>query len=42
MYAMLTGRLPFIPTPPTNLTLLHMMIMKGAEIPAFLSNGEYD
>lgn len=39
MYAMLTGKLPFLPDPPNNLTLLHTMILRGAQIPEALSDG---
>ncbi|XP_053396268.1 uncharacterized protein LOC123550921 isoform X2 [Mercenaria mercenaria] len=39
MYAMLTGKLPFLPDPPNNLTLLHSMILRGAHIPETISDG---
>ena len=40
MYAMLTGKLPFVPSSSnTNLTSLQMMIMKGVDIPKWISQG---
>lgn len=38
MYAMLTGKLPFLPDPPNNLTLLHTLILRGAHIPDSLTD----
>lgn len=38
MYAMLTGKLPFLPDPPNNFTMLHSMILRGPHIPDSLSN----
>lgn len=39
MYAMLTGKLPFLPDPPNNFTMLHSLILRGAHIPDSLSDG---
>ncbi|XP_076444780.1 uncharacterized protein LOC143282838 [Babylonia areolata] len=39
LYAMVVGRLPFLPHPPTNLPQLHALILKGPVIPVFLSTG---
>jgi hypothetical protein len=41
MFAMLTGRLPFLVDPPTNLTKLHALILKGCAVPEELSSSEY-
>ena len=40
LYAMLTGKLPFLAEPSANLTLLHSLILRGATIPDFLSDGQ--
>ena len=40
MFAMLTGRLPFLVDPPTNLTKLHALILKGCAVPEELSPSE--
>ncbi|KAK7107697.1 uncharacterized protein [Littorina saxatilis] len=37
LYATVVGRLPFVPDPPTNLPLLHALILKGVVLPTFLS-----
>ena len=39
MYAMLTGRLPFLVDPPNNLQKLHALILRGARVPEYLSSG---
>ncbi|KAL4232879.1 hypothetical protein ACF0H5_007566 [Mactra antiquata] len=38
MYAMLTGKLPFLPEPPNNFNMLHSLIMRGAQLPDTLSD----
>ena len=39
LYAMLTGKLPFNPSPTANLPDLHKLIMNGVDIPNYLSEG---
>ena len=40
MFAMLTGRLPFLVDPPNNLQKLHALILRGAKMPDFLTKGK--
>ncbi|XP_052809051.1 uncharacterized protein LOC128237508 isoform X1 [Mya arenaria] len=39
LYAMVTGKLPFVPEPTNNITMLHSLILQGAHIPDTLSDG---
>ncbi|KAL3884240.1 hypothetical protein ACJMK2_030458 [Sinanodonta woodiana] len=38
MFAMLTGELPFVPTPSSNFTQLHSIILKGCTMPVGISD----
>ncbi|KAH3736696.1 uncharacterized protein LOC127851398 [Dreissena polymorpha] len=38
LYAMLSGKLPFMPDPPNNLTLLHSLILRGVRVPDHVSD----
>ena len=40
MFAMLTGRLPFLVDPPNNLTKLHSLIMQGCKVPDYFSRSK--